>query len=523
MYCCFISNCSYLLHDNYFPMRTSAFLLSSLFFFQTIFANSLHIGNGFSYTNFEEAAAVAQPGDTILFHEGMHQGGQFVANLQGAADQWIYVKNAPNETAVLVGGNNAIQLSDPSYLHFSGLVFQQQTGNGFNTDDAGNYDTPAHHIIFENCTFQDMAVDGNNDLLKLSGLNEFQIINCTFLNGANGGSGIDMVGCHYGIIKGNYFENMGSNSIQAKGGTQHITIEGNFFRNGGQRTLNLGGSTGLPFFRPIDATFEAADIKVFSNIIVGSWAAVAYVGSVNVEVVNNTIYQPENWVIRILQESVDPDRFIECGDNIFRNNIIYLGNNLSTETNIGPNTRPETFTFSNNIWYNFEDIDWGGPNIPVEDLNGIINEDPMFVDPANNDFLIAINSPAVGNGYNVAEPVNDFYGMGFNSPRSIGAIEADPVAAVFEFPSQIAAFDIFPNPGDYYLTATFVLEKPAVVKMELIAQNGKRELLMKPEFLQAGIFEKTFSMAVPAGWYLVRMWADEESKVESWMRVDARP
>ena len=87
---------------------------------------------------------------------------------------------------------------------------------------------------------------------------------------AAGGSGIDMVGCHHGIIKGNYFENMGSNSIQAKGGTQHITIEGNFFRNGGQRPLNLGGSTGLPFFRPIDATFEAADIKVFSNIIVGS-------------------------------------------------------------------------------------------------------------------------------------------------------------------------------------------------------------------------------------------------------------
>ncbi|MEO1258775.1 MAG: right-handed parallel beta-helix repeat-containing protein [Bacteroidota bacterium] len=504
-------------------MRTSAFLLSSLFLLQITSATTLHIGSGYPYNNFEEAAAIAQPGDTILFHEGVFPGGQFVANLQGAPDQWIYVKNAPNETAILEGGTNAIQLSDPAYLHISGLIFQQQTGNGFNTDDAGNYDTPAHHIVFENCIFRDMGADGNNDLLKLSGLNDFQIINCTFLNGAAGGSGIDMVGCHHGIIKGNYFENMGSNSIQAKGGTQHILIEGNFFQNGGQRTLNLGGSTGLPFFRPVDATFEAADIQVFSNIIVGSWAAVAYVGSINVEVVNNTIYQPQNWVIRILQESVDADRFVECGDNIFRNNIVFLGNSLSTETNVGPNTRPETFTFSNNLWYNTDDENWSGPNIPVEDVNGIINEDPMFVDPSNNDFLLAMNSPAVGNGFEAGDPEFDFYEMGFNTPRSIGAIEADPIAADFELPSQIAAFDIFPNPGDYFLTTTFILEKTAEVKVELIAQNGQRKLLMKPEVLGAGVFEKTFEVAVPAGWYLIRMWANEESKVESWMRVEARP
>ncbi len=504
-------------------MRTFTFLLPSLFFLPNILASTLHIGSGFQYANFEQAAAAAQPGDTILFHEGTHAGGQFVANLQGTPDNWIFIKNADGETAILEGGNNAIQLSDPAYLHISGLIFQHQTGNGVNTDDGGTYETPARHIIYENCTFQDMSVNGNNDLLKLSGLDDFEIRNCTFLNGADGGSGIDMVGCHNGIIKGNYFENMGSNSIQAKGGTQHIRIEGNFFRDGGLRTLNLGGSTGLQYFRPIDATFEAADLQVYSNIIVGSWAAIAYVGSVNVEVVNNTIYQPENWVVRILQESVDPDRFLECGDNFFRNNIVYLGNNLSTETNIGPNTRPESFTFSNNLWYNADDLNWAGPNVPVTDENNIINEDPMFLDPQNDDFLISMNSPAAEAGFAASEPQSDFFDMAFNDPRSIGAVEANPLSPDFEAVSNIAAFDLFPNPGSNHLTTTFILEKPALVKMEIIGQTGQRQILLNERHFDAGIFEKKFEIAVPAGWYLVRMWADNVAKVEGWMRMEVRP
>ncbi|MBK9982773.1 MAG: hypothetical protein IPP15_10175 [Saprospiraceae bacterium] len=67
------------------------------------------------------------------------------------------------------------------------------------------------------------------------------------------------------------------------------------------------------FFRPIDAPYETSDLKVYSNIFIGSQAAVAFVGCINTEVVNNTIYLPEKWVMRILQETVDEDRFPPCG------------------------------------------------------------------------------------------------------------------------------------------------------------------------------------------------------------------
>jgi hypothetical protein len=505
------------------PMKSKALLLVFSLGSSVAMPATLHIGAGFPYANFEAAAAVAQPGDTILFHAGTHSGGQYVANLQGTANAWIYIGNAPGETAIIEGGNNAIQLSDPAYLHISGLIFQQQTANGFNTDDGGSYGTPAHHIIFENCTFRDISASGNNDLLKLSGLDDFEIKDCTFLNGAAGGSGIDMVGCHRGTIEGNYFENLGSNCIQAKGGTQYIRIQGNFFKNGGQRSLNLGGSTGLEFFRPLDAPFEAADIQVYSNIISGSWAAVAFVGSVRVDVVNNTIYQPENWVIRILQETVDPDRFLECGDNSFRNNIVFIGNGLSTETNIGPNTRPETFVFSNNLWFNADDLSWPGPSIPVAEADAIVGEDPMFSAAWNGDFLIPINSPAAGAGYPVSEPVLDFYEMGFAMPRSIGAIEANPLSNDVEKSSHIAAFDLFPNPGGQHLTTTFILEKPANVKMELISQCGQRKTLMHSTPYQAGPFEKSFDVHMPAGWYLVRICADGAQAVQGWMLVEGRP
>lgn len=480
------------------------------FIFLNSNAETLHIGNGFQYANLEEAAPNAQPGDTLLYHEGTYSGGQFVYDLHGTPDAWIYITTLPGETVIIDGSTEAIHLIDPAFVHLSGMIIQHQTGNGINTDDGGDYETPAHHVIFENITFRDMSASGNNDMLKLSGLDFFEVRNCTFLNGANGGSGIDMVGCHNGFIEDNYFENMGSNCIQAKGGTEHIRIEGNFFRNGGNRTLNLGGSTGLQFFRPDTAHFEAANLQVYSNIFVGSWAPIAYVGSVNVKVVNNTIYQPENWVIRILQETVDPDRFVECGDNFFQNNIIYLSNSLSTETNIGPNTRPETFTFSNNLWYNIDNTNWGGPNIPVADPNQILNQDPLFEDANNDNFFVPMNSPAAGAGLFIGEPALDYFDEGYANPPSIGAIEANPVLNVEDFDLQ--AFEevhIFPNPASNNITLQMPNSGSDFMQIEVFDQLGKSvKTLFKGNYFGEKL-EEEFELNLAPGSYLLKVTSAE--------------
>ena len=376
--------------------------------------------------NVSTAFANAIAGDSVIFLEGTYSGGEYISGLQGSENNWITILAETEHGVIIQGGSNSWQLSDPCWVKIEGFIFEHQTGNGLNIDDEGTFETPADHIIISNCIFRDMSASGNNDLLKLSGVDNFQVADCEFLNGAGGGSGIDMVGCHNGLIHQNRFENMGSNAIQMKGGTQHITVERNFFKNCGARTLNLGGSTGLAYFRPQDATFEAADLYVYSNIFIGSEAPIAYVGCTRVKVVNNTFYLPERWVVRILQETVDPDRFISCGDNYFENNIIYQGN-ISTETNVGPNTRPQSFTYSNNFWYNYQNTSWSGPSIPVTDPGLIINQDPSFTDASSEDFSIADGSPAVGIISGDTVPVYDFSKNIYNNPRSAGAIEGDPL------------------------------------------------------------------------------------------------
>ncbi|MCS7035664.1 MAG: right-handed parallel beta-helix repeat-containing protein [Saprospiraceae bacterium] len=429
-------------------MRVFSILVLSLLGCSYLSAATLHIGPGKPYPNLAAAAAVAQPGDTLLLHAATYSGGLFISNLKGTPNQWITIRNAPGATVIFQGGTNAIQFTDPAYVHIAGLIFQQQTGNGLNVDDGGTYATPAHHLIFERCIFRDMAASGNNDLLKLSGVDHFEVLDCLFQNGAAGGSGIDMVGCHFGKIVGNRFENMGSNAIQCKGGSERVRIERNFFKNCGQRSLNIGGSTGLAFFRPDTARFEAARVQVFSNIFIGSQAPVAYVGAVEVDVAHNTLYRPERWAIRILQETVDTNRFLPCGANSFRNNIVVMSNANPTAINIGPNTAPQTFTFSNNLWFHADNPNWAGPNTPVAEPNRILNQNPLLQDPGNEHFTIPPSSPAAGRGLPLSDPKQDFLKRLFANPPSIGAIEANPVSSVeVGNASALGQLSIFPNPA----------------------------------------------------------------------------
>ncbi len=472
-----------------------------------------HVGPGQAYASLPAAVAVVQPGDTILIHAGTYPGGLQFSNLQGTASQWITIRNVPGETVVFEGGGNAIQLSDPAYLRLEGLIFQHQTGNGFNTDDGGSYATPAHHVVFDGCIFRDISATGNNDLLKLSGLDSFVVRNCQFLNGAAGGSGADMVGCHSGVFANNYFENQGSNCIQAKGGTAWIRIEGNFFKDGGQRALNLGGSTGLQFFRPDTAHYEAAHLQVYANIFVGSWAPIAYTGAVHVAVVNNTFYQPENWVIRILQETVDPNRFLECGDNSFINNIIYLDHNLNTETNIGPNTRPETFLFAHNLWYNSAVPNWTGPEIPTPDPNQILNLDPLFYNPANDDFSIPTGSPASGSGLEVPNPQLDFLNQLYGAPRSVGAVEASPVVGAEEAREE-AGLQIYPNPTGRQFFIDYHLAAATPVQIDLYDLQGRKLRTLYQGEQIAGPQRLSVQTDVPRGLYLLKIQLGERALVK---------
>ncbi len=425
------------------------FVLFLLVFSFSVQGQTITIGDAGDYPTLSATESILEAGDTVLLLDQIFDDGtQFLTNVQGTAGNPIVIMANPGGSPIFRGGTEAIHLVNCRYIELNGITVEQQTGNGINIDDGGDYSTPAAHITIRNCTFRDMAASGNNDLLKLSGLDSFLIENCTFTNGGTGGSGIDMVGCHWGIIQDCEIDNAGVTGIQNKGGTRFITIRRNVLRNMSQRALNLGGSTGLQFFRPplpdpIEDAYEASDIEVYSNIFINNWAPIAYVGATNVVVRNNTFYSPDNWVLRILQENTNPG-FQPCQNNEFSNNIIYQDSDL-TEANVGPNTLPETFSFSHNLWYNASSDSWQ-PQLPVVGAQRIV-ADPQFTAAASEDFTLQMTSPAIGSGFSFGEPGTDFFGATFADPPSRGAVAGDPVSSTTDITESELSVTIYPNPA----------------------------------------------------------------------------
>lgn len=401
-----------------------------LFFFLisiNLRAHIITIGDNGDYATLSEAAAVAVAGDTLFLFSQSHQTNQYIENLHGERNMPICILADTNRKAVFSGGNQAIHFVNVSWLYISGLVFEQQKINGVNIDDGGDYSTPSRHITIEHCLWRGMDAGGNNDELKMSGVDSFAVRFNLFTNGSAGGSLVDMVGCHWGTFSQNRFENAGSNCIQAKGGTRFIKIYRNYFKNGGRRSINCGGSTDLPYFRPADADYEGKNIDIFSNIFIGSTAAIAFVTATECRFVNNTIIYPGRWIARVLQET-DDERFIKCGNNIFSNNICYFNNNANHEggINLGANTQPETFQFFNNLWYNTDNPFWDGPNYNFCHRNSIVNRTPRFIDLENENFALDSLSPAISSGKFYEGVSIDFYGKNFKMPPVIGAIEYKP-------------------------------------------------------------------------------------------------
>ncbi len=182
--------------------------------------------------------------------------------------------------------------------------------------------------------------------------------------------------------------------MQAKGGSSDIHIKECYFENAGSRSINIGGHTGLDFFRPRPQGYEAKDIIVERCILIGSQTPIAFVGVDGAKVKFNTIYRPRRWIIRILQESIS-EGFVPCRNGVFADNIVaFRSDEISTIVNIGPNTEPETFSFLRNFWYCIDNPDRSKPNLPVSEIDGIYGIDPLFRDAEAGDLNLLPNSPA---------------------------------------------------------------------------------------------------------------------------------
>lgn len=335
----------------------------------------------------------AKPGTTITLAPGSYGNGIWVEKLNGTKKSPIVITGSSDKHPPLFeGGNEAIHFAECNYITLRNVRVSGCRGNGINADDGGSYSTPSEGMVFENVTIENVGPTGNRDGLKLSGLNSFVVRNCEFSGW--GGSAIDMVGCHNGTIekcrlrgKEGFSQHTG---IQAKGGCENVLIRQNFFKNAGERAINLGGSTGLKFFRPKLMDYEAKDINVAGNHFVGSMAPIAYVTSINCQVRQNTIINPEKWVMRILQEQ-PIDKFQPCQKGVFECNLIVFDQRVKTAVNIGPNTKPETFSFKRNAWFCSD----GNRrlSLPAKETEGIYQIDPDLVNAENHTLQVRSKDP----------------------------------------------------------------------------------------------------------------------------------
>jgi hypothetical protein len=325
-------------------------------------------------------------GSVVRIAPGRYRPGVNVRDKHGTPGQPIVIEGLdPRSPPLFEGGNEAWHLTDVSHLELRWLDCRGQQHNGINLDDGGTFDTPSHHVTFAHLQVVDIGPNGNFDAIKCSGVDHLLIRHCRIAGW--GGQAIDFVGCHHAEIahcaitgKPGFSQHTGP---QFKGGSSDVWIHHCQLENAGMRPIQAGGSTGLDYFRPADAPYEARRIRIEDNRIAGGDCAVAFTGADECAFRHNTVVRPAKWVFRILQEQRDA-RFIRCGNNTFENNlIVFERGKVRTDVNIGPDTLPETFRFRGNHWFATDAPEKSRPELPAKEDQGVHGSDPRL-DPASH-------------------------------------------------------------------------------------------------------------------------------------------
>lgn len=302
------------------------------------------------------------PGDQIVLLPGEHLPASFTA-LRGTPDLPITIRGLDEKNPGIIAAQNfGLHLRSPRHLVLQDITVIGARHNGINIDDqdgSGSIGEPWHaDLTLRRVSVHRTGPSGNTDGIKLSGLRSVRIEGC--LVEGWGGSAVDLVGCHDVSIKNCTFRGLEghgqSSGVQAKGGSTRLTISRSRFIDAGQRAVNLGGSTGLEYFRPpvpadaaLGTWYEATDVTIERCVFVAGECAVAIVGARGAKILHCTIYLPRRWPFRLLQETKDP-RFGPSEGPAVRGCLI-VAPSLRTPVNVGPGTRPDLFRFEENLWW----------------------------------------------------------------------------------------------------------------------------------------------------------------------------
>ncbi|MCD6365186.1 MAG: right-handed parallel beta-helix repeat-containing protein [Planctomycetes bacterium] len=328
------------------------------------------------------ALSSASDGDEILLAPGTYLGKFSRSGLTG-----VTIRSADPDNMAIIdanGRNEVFHFSDAVRVTLADLVLRNAIDNCINIDHGGTPASPSRDLTLRNLTVLDTDVTGNNDGIKLSGVMGFHVDGVTV--DTWGGSSIDMVGCHDGLIENSLFRNGPEDfnedctGVRPKGRSTNITIRANRFVDAGPRSVAIGGNTGLQFFYPQPpGPVEADDIRIEGNVIVGSNEPIVYMNiDGGVIARHNFIFRPTRTVVRIHKENTTAG-FVDTQYGVFTDNVVVWDEgDITSFVETSPGTLPETFTFARNQWYNRTNPGNSTPVLPSEETGGIVGIDPQI-------------------------------------------------------------------------------------------------------------------------------------------------
>jgi hypothetical protein len=378
------------------------------------------------YATIARALAEAKPGTRVRVLAGTYGPVGSTRNVEGTTERPIAIVA---DGAVVIDGRgeqiSAWHIANARSVVIDGFTIQNTGIHGINIDDGGDA-TPSEQIALRNLTFRDIGSGGNNDCLKLSGVDHFFVSSSAF-EGCNRGEAIDMVGCHDGVVAGNDFRDLPFNAVGTKGGSADVLIHGNRFLNIAQRGVNAGGATGSEYFRPLDAAHEATRIRIVANVFERTSPPVAFAGCDACVFAHNTVIEPRRWLARIVQENAS--RRPSTGGQVVNNLIVFTSRYMNREyIEVGPNTEPQTFVVGSNLWYSLDNprvrsVTLGAGLGP--ETASLYQADPLLADVRGGDFRVRAGSPALRAGRPLAGGTYDYLRRRYQTPPTVGAF-AEP-------------------------------------------------------------------------------------------------
>ncbi|MCP5327356.1 MAG: Ig-like domain-containing protein [Sinobacteraceae bacterium] len=371
------------------------------------------VGAGHSYATIQPAVDAAQPGDTVLVHDGQYRG--FVVSRSGISGNRITVMAAGAGT-VIDSTNSAgegITIDDADYVTIQGFTVQGMSGYGIATHGA-TATSPMRGLEIRNNIVRD---SGSSNIYLSQVANS--IIEGNVATGSRTSHGIYLAngGSDDTVLRGNRCSTNAKNGIHFNGDASvggdglhsGLVIDGNILFQNVANGLDMDGVQ--------RSTIQNNVIYENGRNAVRGFQIDAAAGPKTLTIVNNTLLVPAGggWAIKLTEDD---------GGHILFNNIVLAASGASGSIAVN-NT---TFSSDYNVVSDRFSLDgdtttinlaaWRGSGRDAASFSSTTSE--LFQGPAASDFRLKPGAPAIDIGRNsfgsASAPALDALG----SPRPKG-------------------------------------------------------------------------------------------------------